>query len=399
MSKKEIADCLNEVRFLASIRQKNIVGFLEAFTENNEQDLCIVMEYCGCGDLAQKVERYKRRKTYIDEDVIWRYLIQSLKALSYLHERGICHRDIKTANSFLAEDGSIKMGDMNVSKKLKQGQLKTQIGTPYYMSPEIWNNRPYDFSSDLWSLGCMVYELCALKPPFTGTDFPSLKRAVTAGRYSHIPKKYTESLSRVVSMMLKLNPRERPSAEQLLRHHEMASKLQLDEGKIAGVSFCDAEAQRKQLLQTIMVPQNLRQLNKALPKPAYPDRAEAVRKSEGGAQAPAPAEAAPAPPVPPMPQQSNNSRAPLAPLPENLKEARAEQKQKDKAGRHKEKVTAAVLYCIAYVCDLLLIINCILCCFNDFIVGTGGCIQGLPASSPRGQRSGRSPCTWSFFCS
>lgn len=88
MSKKEIADCLNEVRFLASIRQKNIVGFLEAFTENNEHDLCIVMEYCGCGDLAQKVERYKRRKTYIDEDVIWRYLIQSLKALSYLHERG-----------------------------------------------------------------------------------------------------------------------------------------------------------------------------------------------------------------------------------------------------------------------------------------------------------------------
>lgn len=88
MSKKEIADCLNEVRFLASIRQKNIVGFLEAFTENNEQDLCIIMEYCGCGDLAQKVERYKRRKTYIDEDVIWRYIIQSLKALSYMHEKG-----------------------------------------------------------------------------------------------------------------------------------------------------------------------------------------------------------------------------------------------------------------------------------------------------------------------
>lgn len=159
MSKKEISDALNEIRFLASIRHKNIVGFLEAFLENNETELCIVMEYCGCGDLAQKVERYKRRKQYIDEDVIWRYLIQCLKALQHLHEKGICHRDLKTANTFIAEDGSIKIGDMNVSKRLKKGHLQTQIGTPYYMSPEIWNNRPYDSSSDMWSLGCMVYEV------------------------------------------------------------------------------------------------------------------------------------------------------------------------------------------------------------------------------------------------
>lgn len=160
MSKKEISDALNEIRFLASIRHKNIVGFLESFLENNETELCIVMEFCGCGDLAQKVERYKRRRTYIDEDVIWRYLIQCLKALEHLHEKGICHRDLKVANTFLAEDGSIKIGDMNVSKRLsKKGQLQTQIGTPYYMSPEIWNNRPYDWSSDMWALGCMMYEV------------------------------------------------------------------------------------------------------------------------------------------------------------------------------------------------------------------------------------------------
>ncbi len=91
------------------------------------------MEYCGCGDLAQKVERYKRRKQLIDEEVIWRYLIQSLKALRCLHEHGIVHRDLKSANTFIAEDGSIKIGDMNVSKRLKNGLLQTQIGTPYYM--------------------------------------------------------------------------------------------------------------------------------------------------------------------------------------------------------------------------------------------------------------------------
>lgn len=133
MSKREIADALNEIRFLASIRHKYVVGFLEAFLENNDSELCIVMEFCGCGDLAQKVERYKRRRQNIDEKVIWRYLVQALKALTHLHEKGICHRDLKLANTFLSEDGSIKIGDMNVSKKLRRGQLQTQIGTPYYM--------------------------------------------------------------------------------------------------------------------------------------------------------------------------------------------------------------------------------------------------------------------------
>lgn len=133
MSKKEIEDALNEIRFLASIRHKNIVGFLHSFLENNDTELCIIMEYCGCGDLAQKVERYKKKRQYIDENSVWKYLIQGLKALKHLHEKNICHRDLKVANTFLAEDGSIKIGDMNVSKSLKKGQLQTQIGTPYYM--------------------------------------------------------------------------------------------------------------------------------------------------------------------------------------------------------------------------------------------------------------------------
>lgn len=242
-------------------------------TENNDTELCIIMEYCGCGDLAQKVERYKRRRQYIDEDVIWRYLIQSLKALQYLHEKGICHRDLKTANSFIAEDGSIKIGDMNVSKRLNQGNLKTQIGTPYYMSPEIWQNRPYNSSCDLWSLGCMVYELCALRPPFTGNDFPALKRAVLSGRYSSIPSKYSSQLGKTIGLMLKQDPRGRPSASQLLRSGELSNKLQLDASNEVVINEISKGHQNSfpDLLQTIMVPKNLKKLNAALPKACYPD--------------------------------------------------------------------------------------------------------------------------------
>jgi serine/threonine protein kinase len=231
------------------------------------------MEYCGCGDLAQKVERYKRRRQYIDEDVVWRYLIQSLKALTYLHDKGICHRDLKTATSFIAEDGSIKIGDMNVSKRLNQGNLKTQIGTPYYMSPEIWQNRPYNASCDLWSLGCMVYELCALRPPFTGNDFPALKRSVLSGRYSSIPGKYSSLLGKTIGLLLKQDPRGRPSAASLLRSGELASKLPLDGGNDQILSEINRGHQHSlpDLLQTIMVPKNMKKLNAALPKACYPD--------------------------------------------------------------------------------------------------------------------------------
>lgn len=229
------------------------------------------MEFCGCGDLAQKVERYKRRRQYIDEAVLWRYLIQCLKALQHLHEKSICHRDLKVANTFLAEDGSVKIGDMNVSKRLTNGQLQTQIGTPYYMSPEIWNNRPYDSSSDIWALGCMIYELASLKPPFTGDSFPALKRAVTAGRFQPIPRKYSDTLQKVIASMLKLNPRERPSAESLLRSPDLASKLQYDEVATSFALEEQAREQRLKLMETIKVPQNLRKLGSALPKPCYPD--------------------------------------------------------------------------------------------------------------------------------
>jgi NIMA (never in mitosis gene a)-related kinase len=87
--------------------------------------------------------------------------------LKALHDLKIVHRDIKCANIFLTKDGKVKLGDLNVSKVAKKGLLKTQTGTPYYASPEVWKDKPYDFKSDIWSLGCVLYEMITLSPPFT----------------------------------------------------------------------------------------------------------------------------------------------------------------------------------------------------------------------------------------
>jgi NIMA (never in mitosis gene a)-related kinase len=89
-----------------------------------------------------------------------------VKGLQSLHELNIVHRDIKSANLFISKNGMLKLGDMNVSKVAKRGFLSTQTGTPYYASPEVWKDKPYDVKSDIWSLGCVLYELCALAPPF-----------------------------------------------------------------------------------------------------------------------------------------------------------------------------------------------------------------------------------------
>mmetsp|Transcript_15926 Transcript_15926/g.21063 ORF Transcript_15926/g.21063 Transcript_15926/m.21063 type:complete len:476 (+) Transcript_15926:24-1451(+) len=267
MSKKEVSDTLNEIRFLASLRHHNIVAYFESFLDKNDTELCIIMEYCGMGDLAAKIERYRKRRRYIDERQVWQYLHQTADALKLLHEQGIMHRDVKAANAFLGEDGSVKLGDMNVSKRMEHGLLKTQIGTPYYMSPEIWSNRPYNAASDMWALGCMVYELCALRPPFLADSFPELRRQVQSGQFPPISRNYSYALSTVISKLLRVNPRERLSAANLLSSKEMQQNLHAQ-----GYTPQGNSSEPMQLLETIKVPHNITRLTNQLPKACYPDK-------------------------------------------------------------------------------------------------------------------------------
>ena len=103
---------------------------------------------------------------------MWSYLIQMATALSELHSKNILHRDIKPKNVFLTASNHVRVGDLGCAKLLKGGLAKTQIGTPYYMSPELWSKRPYDDKSDAWALGCVVYEMCVLQVRRRGRAAP-----------------------------------------------------------------------------------------------------------------------------------------------------------------------------------------------------------------------------------
>lgn len=155
------------------------------------------------------------------EKEIWCIVVKALKALQTLHRLKIVHRDIKAANIFLSkgeeqEELEVKLGDLNVSKIAKMGLMKTQTGTPYYASPEVWRDQPYDYKCDIWSLGCVIYELAALRPPFMAKDMNGLFQKVTKGVFPNIPSRYSGELYFLISKMLTVDPLLRPSADALL---------------------------------------------------------------------------------------------------------------------------------------------------------------------------------------
>ena len=117
------------------------------------------------------------------------------------------HWDVKSANVFLNKDGTAKLGDMNVSKILDLNGLNyTQTGTPYYASPEVWRDEPYGIKSDVWSLGCVLYEMISLKPPFWANNMEGLYKKIIRGNYSQIPKHFSKDLREVTKMLLIVDP-------------------------------------------------------------------------------------------------------------------------------------------------------------------------------------------------
>ena len=157
---KDRESSLNEIRILASLRHPNIIDYKEAFYDDNTKTLNIVMEYADDGDISHKIEENLKRRLRFEENTIWQWMIQILKGLKYLHDNGIMHRDLKCANIFLMKNGLLKIGDLNVSKVAKNNLAQTQTGTPFYLSPEIWKDLQYDYKCDIWSVGCIIYELC-----------------------------------------------------------------------------------------------------------------------------------------------------------------------------------------------------------------------------------------------
>ena len=262
LEEKEKENALNEVRILASFEHPNIIGYKDAFYDEISKTLNIVMELADDGDIESKIEYNKKNKLSFQENTIWNILIQILQGLKFLHDNKIIHRDLKSANIFLMKNGLVKIGDLNVSKLAKIGKANTRTGTPYYSSPEIWIEQQYNNKTDIWSVGCIIYEMCSLYPPFRGTSFINLYNNIQKGVYSPIPDNYSKELNYIISLMLVVDPNFRASCDKLLNSNIVVEKMK----EIKGIHYSNQNNLYKvELIQTIKLPKKLKDINKILP--------------------------------------------------------------------------------------------------------------------------------------
>ncbi|XP_026791253.3 serine/threonine-protein kinase Nek4 isoform X1 [Pangasianodon hypophthalmus] len=215
-SKRERRAAEQEAQLLSQLKHPNIVTYRESW-EGDDYQLYIVMGFCEGGDLYHRLKQQKGE--LLPERQVVEWFVQIAMALQYLHEKHILHRDLKTQNIFLTKTNIIKVGDLGIARVLENqnDMASTLIGTPYYMSPELFSNKPYNYKSDVWALGCCVYEMATLKHAFNAKDMNSLVYRIVEGKLPQMPSKYDPQLGELIKRMLCKRPDDRPDVKHILR--------------------------------------------------------------------------------------------------------------------------------------------------------------------------------------
>ena len=206
--------CLREVELLQSLDHANIIRYLDSFLAP-PNSLGIVFEWATAGDLRKHLNSIRDRGIRLPESVIWKSFVQICNALAHMHEKRVLHRDLKPANIFLMKDGSLKVGDLGLGRTLSDDtpEAFSKVGTPLYMSPESLKGESYGEKSDIWSLGCILYEMAMLRSPFKkpGLKMFELFQLIIDGQYPPVtPEVYSTFLVQLVTLMLSSSPVDRP---------------------------------------------------------------------------------------------------------------------------------------------------------------------------------------------
>lgn len=217
MDGKQRKDAINEVKVLSSLKHPYIVSYRESFTEGGV--LAIVMDYADGGDLYARIQRTRRAGQTLTEGHVLRWFTEAALAMKYMHDKHVLHRDLKSQNLFLTSSDRLRIGDFGISKVLENTAAfaRTTIGTPYYLSPEICQEKPYSFSSDVWALGCILYEMAALRVPFDAQNIQGLVQKITRGPTPVIPGSYSPDMRQLCGDLLHRDLNMRPTTADIVQ--------------------------------------------------------------------------------------------------------------------------------------------------------------------------------------
>ncbi|XP_026174414.1 serine/threonine-protein kinase Nek2 [Mastacembelus armatus] len=286
MAESEKQMLVSEVNLLRELKHPNIVRYYDRIIDRTNTTLYIVMEYCEGGDLSSLISRCIKERRYLEENFILRVMAQLTLALKECHRRSdgratVLHRDLKPANIFLDIKQNVKLGDFGLARILNHDTsfAKTFVGTPYYMSPEQINRMSYNEKSDIWSLGCLLYELCALSPPFTAYNQKELAEKIREGKFRRIPYRYSEELNTLLSKMLNLKDYLRPSVESILQSSLLADAV-AEEQRGALVRLRRRSADSNSPLHRHAEPSSVTAAELRLKEQALRDREKALKERE-----------------------------------------------------------------------------------------------------------------------
>ena len=214
---KEKKNMINEIKILNSLRHPNIIGFKNVFLDKPSNSFNILMEFPTNGNLENKIQYAINYKMYIEEAIIWNILTQILEGLVYAHKKGIIHKNLKSKNIYLTKFRLAKIINFGETSSLNNNiASSSKLRDLAYVAPEILAQKKYNYKCDIWSLGCIIYEMASLYLPFSGDNIESLYKNIMLTKYKSIPEFYSNNLKNIINNMLIVDPSKRPSYNFLL---------------------------------------------------------------------------------------------------------------------------------------------------------------------------------------
>ena len=227
---EEEEQALREVQLLASFEHPYVIRYYDSFLD--DEILHIVMEWAEHGTLNDRLKTPGNNA--LAEAQVWKWSLQIIVGLNHMHERKVLHRDLKSANVFITSKDDAKIGDLGVSRALNtmQEMAHTVVGTPYYLSPELCEGRPYNVKSDVWALGCIMFEMCSGGAmPFQASNQGALILKILSGKQAPLPQgRYSSDLDDLITRCLTKAWQRRPDTHEILARQDVtkhARELQI----------------------------------------------------------------------------------------------------------------------------------------------------------------------------